>query len=228
MKFVENQRRNISMMNKKSFLIGVATGVLALAAIEGIAIGGRALYVMNSESQLSDVVYDPEEDDDYIEESTGVFADNGNPIITDVDEKFKIEVVPPSGYTFVEDYESAYGADFMNEDQSIGLSYSIDNYTMEEMQSYYEFEIEFFAASEDVTYTNVSSSDVITMKVNDYDVNYISLSYTYDESEDYIEYCAYVMLDDATEFMCTIYGLADDINEDMIKACFDSQIPVTR
>lgn len=214
------------MLNKKSFLIGVATGVLALAAIEGIVIGGRALYYMNSESELSDVVYDPGEEDETIEADAGVYADNGNPIITDVDERFKIEVVPPSGYTIVKDYASAYGTEFANEDQSIRLEYAIDNYTMEGMQSYYEFEKEFFASSEDVTYTNVSSSEIKTMQANNYDVNYISLSYTYDESEDYIEYCAFVMLDDSTVFMCNIYGKPDVVNEDLINTLFDSQIPV--
>lgn len=213
------------MKNKKSFLIGALTGALTLLAVEGAILGGRALYYWNDESGLSDVIY--EDDEDVMEASTGVFADNGNPIITDVDENFKIEVVPPSGYTFSEDYESAYGAEFYNEAQTIRLEYSIENNTAEEMESYYEFEQEFFAASEDVSYTNVATSEVKTIEVNGYEVNYLSLSYTYDESENYVEYCAYVMLDDATEFMCTIYARAEDVNEDIIKECFESQIPIS-
>jgi 3-phenylpropionate/cinnamic acid dioxygenase small subunit len=96
------------------------------------------------------------------------------------------------------------------------------------MHSYYEFENKFFETSKDVSYTNVSTSEVKSMEVNGYQVNYISLSYTYDETENYTEYCAYVMLNDETEFMCSIYARSDDINEDIIKDCFASQIPVTQ
>lgn len=215
-------------MNKKSFWIGVLTGAVAILAIEGVVIGGRALYYMKDESQLSDVVYDDVPDDEVIEASSGVFADNGNAIITDVDESIKIEVVPPSGYIHSKEYESAYDAEYYNEANTIRVSYSIENNTAQEMESFYEFEKEIIAASEDVSYTNIATSEVKTFEVNGYQVNYISLSYTYEETENYVEYCAYVMIDDATQFMCNIYGAAENVNEDIIKECFESQIPVSK
>ncbi|MBA4686377.1 MAG: hypothetical protein H2184_04420 [Candidatus Galacturonibacter soehngenii] len=215
-------------MNKKSFWIGVLTGVIALIAIEGAVIGGRALFYMKDESQLSDVTYEEGQEDEVIEASSGVFAENGNAIITDAEEGIKIEVVPPSGYTQSKDYESAFDAEYYNEDKTIRINYSIENHTEQEMESYYEFEKEIIATSKDVSYTNIATSDVKTLEVNGYKVNYISLSYTYEETENYIEYCAYVMIDDSTQFMCNIYGTAETVKEDIIKECFGSQIPVSK
>lgn len=212
-------------MNKKSFWIGVLAGVVAILSIEGIIIGGKAIYD-GKEEQFSDASFEESQDDEVMEASSGVFADNGNAIITDVDDKIKIEVIPPSGYTFSKEYESAYSAEYYNEANTIKLSYSIENNTAQEMESFYEFEKEIIAASQDVTYTNIATSEVKTLEINGYQVNYISLSYTYEETENYMEYCAYVMIDDATQFMCNIYGAAENMNEDIIKECFASQIPI--
>lgn len=227
MRYAKEQGRSM-IMNKKSFWIGVLTGVVAILAIEGVVIGGRAFYYMKDESQLSDVTYEEGQEDEVIEASSGVFAENGNAIITDVDNSIKIEVLPPSGYNLSKDFESAYDAEYYNEDKTIRLIYSIENNTAQEMESYYEFEKEIIAASEDVSYSNIETSEVKTLEVNGYQVNYISLSYTYEETENYIEYCAYVMLDDSTQFMCNIYGTAENVNEEIIKGCFESQIPVSK
>ncbi|OYP53625.1 hypothetical protein C8E03_11051 [Lachnotalea glycerini] len=214
--------------NKKEFLIGMTVGALSLVLLEAILFGGKTAYEAYQDNADSQIVYDEGEDDEEIEASEGVFADNGNPIIKDTYDKYSIEVIPPSGYVIGEDYESAYGIEYYNADQSIRLEYTIENSTADEMQSYYEFEKEIFKTSDDVQYTDVSSTEVTTMEVNGYTVNYLSLSYTYNETEKYTEYCAYVMLDDATEYMCCIYGMTDDVNEDIIKECFNAQLSVTK
>ncbi len=210
------------MINKKSFLLGMLAGALSIVIIGGIVVTGINFY------ENREVAYDVAEEDEVIEESAGVFADSGNPIITDQDEKYKIEVLAPEGYLVGEDYESAYGTEYYNEDQSIRIEYSIENNMAEDMQSYYEFEQELFATSTEATYSNVSTTEINTMEVNGYTVNYLSLSYTYEESENYTEYCAYVMLDDSTQYMCNIYGTTGDIKEELIKECFNAQLPVTQ
>jgi hypothetical protein len=216
------------MSNKKSFWVGLVTGVFTLALIEGLVFGGKVIYDRIQEENY-EIAYDEGIDDEEIVDSTGVFADSGNPIITDTyEEKFKIEVIPPSGYTIDEDYQSAYYTGFYNETQKIRLDYSIENYTAEEMQSYYEFQTEFFEQSDDAEYTNVSITEMRTMEVNGYQVNYLSLSYTANGNENYTEYCAYVMLNDEYEFMCNIYGYTQDVSEDVIKDCFASQLPVSK
>jgi len=214
------------MSNKKIFLLGMLTGAVSLAAIGGIVLGAKSIYenvIVNQE-----VAYDEGEDDEEIVESAGVYADNGNPIVTDVDSKYTVEVVPPQGFTVGQDYESAYGTEFYNQDKSVRIEYSIENNTAEEMQSYYEFDKEYFETSKDGAYTNVTTSEVSTIEVNGYTVNYLSLSYTYNETENDVEYCAYVMLDDSTQFMCSIYGKMDAVNEDLIKECFQAKLPVTQ
>lgn len=215
-------------MNKKTFLMGMLTGALALGAVEGAAIGINTLYEKYSDGEFTDASVAEEEDEEAVKDATAVYAESGNPIIKDTENTVQIEVIPPSGYTISKDYEGAYGAEFDNEDQTKRLEYSIENYTADEMQSYYEFQKELFNSSTDVNYTNVATSEVKTVEVNGYQVNYISLSYTLNGTEDYIEYCAYVMLNDEMEFMCNIYSNTNDINEDMIKECFNSQIPVTK
>lgn len=225
MKFAENPRRSMEMINKKSFLLGMLTGALSLVLIGGIIVIGLNFY---DDRNSSDITYDVAQEDEVIEESAGVFADSGNPIITDQEEKYKIEIIPPAGYSVGVDYESAFGMEYYNEDQSIRLEYSIESNMAEDMQSYYEFETQLFETSTDVTYSNVSTTEIRTMEVNGYMVNYLSLSYTYEESENYTEYCAYVMLDDSTQYMCNIYGTTGDITEDLIKECFNAQLPITQ
>jgi len=183
------------MSNKKTFLLGVLTGALSIVAIAVIAIVGKNIY---ENVQENEVVYDEGQDDEEIAESAGVFADNGNPILTDVDEKYKIEVIAPEGYSVGQDYESAYDTEFYNADQSIRIEYSIQNNMAEDMAAYYEFDKQYYETAEDGKYTNITSTDVNTMEVNGYTVNYLSLSYTYNETENNTEYCAYVMLDDTT------------------------------
>jgi hypothetical protein len=214
------------MSSKKTFLLGVLTGALSIIAIAVIAIVGKNVYENVQES--SQAAYDEGQDDDKIVESTGVYAANGNPILTDADEKYKIEVIAPDGYTVGQDYESAYDTEFYNADQSIRIEYSIQNNMAEDMLSFYEFDKQYYETAEDGKYTNVSSTEVNTMEVNGYKVNYLSLSYTYNETENNTEYCAYVMLDDTTEFMCNISGKTGEVSEEMIKECFKAQLPVTQ
>lgn len=214
------------MSNKKSFLLGVLTGVLSLAIMIGIVVVGKNFYentIYNNE-----VAYDEGEDDEEIVESAGVFADNGNPVLTDAQEKYKIEVIPPTGFIIGEDYESAYETEFYNENQTLRLIYSIESYTADEMSSYYEFSKESFASAEDGQYSNVSTTEIKTIEANGYTVNYLSLSYTYNETENYTEYCAYVMIDEATEYMCNIDGVTGEVSEEIIKECFGAQLPVTK
>jgi hypothetical protein len=216
----------MAMSSKKIFLLGMLAGAACLLALGGIGLGAKHIYESMEEKQ--EVPYAETTDDDTVVESAGVFADNGNPVIADVDGKYKIEVVAPTGYSVGKDYESSYGTEFYNADQSIRMEYSIENNTEEEMQSYYEFDKEYFETSKDGEYTNVAISDTQTMEVNGYTVNYTALSYTYKETENDVEYCAYVMLDDATQFMCTIYGKADAVNQDLIKECFSTKLPITQ
>lgn len=214
------------MSNKKTFLLGVLTGALSILLIGVIAIVGKNVYENVQESK--EVAYDEGQDDEEIVETTGVYADNGNPILTDVDENYKVEVIAPEGYVVGKDYESAYDTEFYNADQSIRIEYSIQNYMTEDMASFYEFDKQYYETAEDGKYTNVASTDISTMAVNGYTVNYLSLSYTYNETENYTEYCAYVMLDDTTEFMCNISGKTGDVSEELIKECFNAQLPVTQ
>ncbi|MFA9375949.1 MAG: hypothetical protein ACERKZ_04255 [Lachnotalea sp.] len=214
------------MSNKKSFLLGVLTGVLALALLIGFVIGGMKIYETVVENR--EIAYDEGKDDEEIVESTGVFADTGNAIITDIDEIYNIEIIPPSGFTVGEDYESAYEMEYYNEDQTQRLDYSIENYTLDEMQSYYEFDKEQYENSNDGFYSNVATTELQTLEANGYTVNYVSLSYTYNETENYTQYCAFVMLTDSTEFMCNISGEAGDVNEAVVQECFESQLPVTK
>jgi hypothetical protein len=226
MKFAENLRRSMGMIDKKSFLVGMLSGALSLAAIGGIIVGGINFYEYSENN--SEAAYDVVEEDEVIVESAGVFADSGNPIIIDQEEKYKVEIIGPTGYRVGEDYESAYGMEYYNEDQSIRIEYSIENNMAEDMESYYEFETTLFETYSDGTYSNITTSEIKTMEVNGYTVNYLSLSYTYEETENYTEYCAYVMLDDSTQFMCNIYGTTGEVNEELIKECFKAQLPITQ
>lgn len=210
------------MIKKKPLIISALIGILALGLLISYII-----YENISDSTNDEVVYDEGIDDDIVDKPAGVFANSGNPIITDVDEHYKIEVIPPSGYQIVDDYKSAYGTEFENEDKTICIEYVIDNYIPDEMQSYYEFDAQYYESSTE-NYSNVNTTEIKTMDVNGYQVNYLSLSYTNGDSENYVKYCAYVTLDDTTEFICNISGLADDVNEDMIKECFYAKLPVAK
>jgi hypothetical protein len=213
------------MSNKKLFLLGMLTGAISLAALGGIVMVGLHFYEIREDSA---VIHDVAEEEEEIQESTAVFADSGNPVLTDGDKKYNIEVVLPEGFSVGGDYESAYSTECYNENQSVRIEYTIETYTAEEMQSFYEFDKGYYENSADGKYSNVSSTPVSAMDVNGYAVNYLSMSYTYDGSESHIEYCAYVMLDDATEFMCTIAGKTADVSEEMIQNCFNSKLPVTQ
>lgn len=213
------------MNNKKLFLLGMLTGALSLSVIGGIVVAGLNFY---DDRTNSVVITDVAEEEEEINESSAVFADNGNPVLTDLDKKYNIEVVLPEGYSVGGDYESAYSTECYNQNQTIRIEYTIENYTAEEMQSFYEFDKEGRENSPDGKYSNIVTTPINTMEVNGLKVNYLSLSYTYNETESHTEYCAYVMLDDSTEFMCNISGMTGDINEEMIKDCFNSQLPVTQ
>ncbi|WP_143452684.1 hypothetical protein [Konateibacter massiliensis] len=214
------------MKDKKTFLIGALSGALVLAAVEGLVVGGMAVYNYYSEEAF-EASFEESVEDELVEESAGVFADNGNAIIKSTDDAIQIEVIPPSGFVMQADYESAYGAGYVNADESVRVEYYIENYTLDEMNSFYEFEKGIFASDPD-TYTNVSDEAVQTMEVNGYQVNYVSLSYTYDGTENYTEYCAFVMIDEVTEYMCNIYTTTGAAGEELIKECFHSQIPVAQ
>lgn len=214
------------MSNKKTFLLGALTGALSMVLIAVVAIVGKNVY--ENVQDNTEVAYDEGQDDEKIAESTGVYAENGNPILTDADEKFKIEVIAPEGFSVGQDYESAYDTEFYNADQSIRIEYSIQNNMAADMASFYEFDKQYYETAEDGKYTNITSTEVKTMEVGGYTVNYLSLSYTYNETENYTEYCAYVMLDDTTEFMCSISGDTGSVSEELIKECFKSQLPVTQ
>lgn len=231
------------MIDKKSFLLGVLTGAVVVGVIGGTVCG--VWYYNNYYMADADADYEISLDDlengelavtgeesdalagDEAPEAQTVLSESGNPIIMDVSEKVKIEIPAPEGYKLDEEYASGYAAEFVSEKDETYISCSIDDYTAEEMKSYYDDIIEFIKADEDGTYKDINISETKTKEINGYTVNYMEFSYTIVGDATYVEYCAYVMLGDSKEYICSIYGKKDQISEDLIELGFKNvKLPV--
>lgn len=193
--------------------------------ILGAAIGAGVMYFINNAKSYDEQYIA----DDEIEESEPAqFSEDGNITISDEEKKLSIEILPPQGFAASADESTLYTGEFVKEDGSTGMSYYIGTYNEEEMANYYDEYVAFMTSEGMEGYSDVTASDVNTMQVNGYNVNYIKFSYTYGDEEgkeNYTEYTAYIMLEDEKELICSIYGYEGEVSEDIIKECFNFEIP---
>lgn len=210
-------------MKKK--ILPFLAGVLVGAVIGGAVVGAVLHFQNNSENE--EIVLDGEEE---YQEEPAVFSESGNLKISDEAQNITVEIIPPAGFTASEEESSLFGGEYYSEDASVGASYYIGEYTSEEMTNYYDEYIAFMTSEEmGGGYSDVKASEVKEMEANGYKVNYIEFSYTYgDESEQekYKEYTAFVNINERQQLICSLYGYEGEITEELIKECFDFEIPI--
>ncbi len=207
--------------NLVPFLVGVLVGAIVTGAV------GSTLFYLHEKNEEEELVLDGEEE---YEEEPAVFSDAGNLKISDETQEMSIEIIPPEGFSVSEDESTLYSGEYYNGNGSLGMSYYIGEYTADEMVNYYDDYIAFMSSNElSGGYSNIQASEVKTMEANGYNVNYIQFSYTYgdeSEQENYVEYTAYVMINDKKQIICSLFGYEGDVSEDLIKECFNFEIPV--
>ena len=108
------------------------------------------------------------------------------------------EVSPYSDDTYLA-FVDTYNKDL----DSVYLSYNLSSdYTEEELLDYYQDDVAYYQEDED--YSNVTVEDAKKVQTSRGEAGYVKVSYTFDGDSNYVEYYAYMFLDDNLVLECNI------------------------
>lgn len=185
-------------------------------AVKKIAIPKEALRAEETQSNedlLDDLAEEepeePEEEDDTLQTD-----EKGNYILTNWDKLKEVTLSTPKGYE-LSDESTCYSIVFENTEVDPEDGYLAVDYKLEEFSDYWTEEdmIQGFAADKDTyeasqEYSNIKYQDKKQIKVGDFDVSYISLSYDYEDKIHQENYLAWVDLPEDFAIKCRIsfYG----------------------
>ena len=121
-----------------------------------------------------------------------------------------VNIRTPEGFAFNEYSDNTYFMfDYLgNQDfESVVASYMLDSdYTEEEMEEYYMDDVKYYQEDED--YSNVEVQPKQLYGVGNHIWSFIKVSYTYDETSNYIEYFVWTILEDGRVVQCEIEDYA--------------------
>ena len=126
------------------------------------------------------------------------------------DDGTRVNIRTPEGFAFNEYSDNTYFMfDYLgNQDfESVVASYMLDSdYTEEEMEEYYMDDVKYYQEDED--YSNVEVQTKQLYGGGNHIWSFIKVSYTYDETSNYIEYFAWTILEDGRVVQCEIEDYA--------------------